>query len=140
VFGEPFSKKEFNKKFEFVLDRAKRHFELLGLTEDGKPVSKNKFKNLADVHTYKGHGSKLIVHYFHGFFNGDKVLYGFYPIFNKDTKVNCLNNAYRMFIDFLNGESDDFDCGDIQFGNMGIRLSYGSLGQRYVDTSVESIF
>ena len=138
VYGVVFNKEAFDLFFEYVLDRAKRHFEFLGLTVNGKPVSKSKFKALADVHQYGYGKSMLNMVYFHGF-NKDKILYGFYPLCKGDSKARCLKNAYSMFIDFLNGESDDFDCGDIQFGNRGIPIGYGDLGQRYVDTSYKSI-
>jgi hypothetical protein len=138
VFGVVFSEKEFNERFEYVLDRAKRHFEFLGLTVNGKPISKSKFKALADLHTFKGHGTKYYVHYFQGF-DKDKIMYGFHPYFNKDTKVNSLNNAYRMFIDFLNGVSEEFDEGQIEFGNCGTPLVYGRIGQRYVELTNKTI-
>ncbi len=135
VNGVVFDKEEFEQLFEYVLDRAKRHFAQLGLLIDGEPVTKNKFKGLADIHQYGRGKSMLNIIFFHGFFDNDKVMYGFYPICKGDSKARCINNAYDMFIEFLNGESDDFDCGDIQFGNRGIPICYGDIGSWYVDTT-----
>lgn len=135
ISGVVFDKKEFDQYFEYVLDRAKRHFTHLGLLVNDKPVSKSKFKQLADIHPY-GHGKKVMnMIYMHGFFDNDRVIYGFYPALQGDSQAKCINNAYEMFIEFLNGESDDFDCGDIQFGNCGIPIVYGDLATRWVDTS-----
>lgn len=139
VNGEPLSDKVFNTLFEFVLDRAKRHFELLGLTKNGNPISKTKFKELADIHQY-GRGKEMLnVIYFNGFHN-DKIIYGFYPLCKGDSKAICLTNAHQMYLQFLNGDSDDFDCEDIQFGNTGIPIGYGDLRQRYIkETSFNDI-
>lgn len=134
INGCPFTKAEFDTLFEYVLTRAKRHFEFLGLTVSGKPVSVSKFKSMADIHQYGKGKNMLNVLLFEGF-DKDKICYAFYPLCKGDSKARCTKNAYSMFVDFLNGEIDDFDCEYIQFGNCGISVSYGDMRQRYVDTS-----
>ena len=130
VNGVVFNKTYFDKYFGFVLDRAIKHFKHIGLIVNDKPVSKTKFNTLADVHTY-GRGRKNIkVVYFHGF-DTDRITYGFYNAFIGETKKQTLANAYRMFIDFINGESNDFDMKLIQYGNCGIPIAYGNLRQTF---------
>lgn len=124
VFGHVFSEVMFNFLFEYTLDKVKDDFEAIGLLVDGKPISKTKFNQLSDVHKYGRGQSMLNVVYFNG---ENRLTYGFYPRYKGDSKAISLKTAYSMYIDLLNGESNDFECGNIQFGNCGIPISYGDL-------------
>jgi hypothetical protein len=139
VHGVEFNKQAFEMFFDYVLDRAILNFIKLGLIVDGKPVSKSQFKKLADVHTY-GKGKKA---FRMAYFGHTKTgVYMFRPMYKHDNKTKLLDNAYTMFLDFLGGESDDFDCQDIQFGNGGVPVCMGffhTLKKRYLDPNPKSI-
>ncbi len=124
VYGIAFTQDEFDDTFEYVLDRAKVHFEDMGLLVNGKPVTKTRFKKLSDIHTYTSRTTKLHIIFFHG---ADRINYGFYGRFNKDTQAQVYKDAYQDFINFLEGESAGFEGGNIQFGNCGIPIGYCDL-------------
>jgi len=139
VHGVPFNKEAFELYFDYVLDRAIVNFTKLGLIVDSKPVSKTAFKSLADVVHY-GKGKKGFRMAYFG--HAKECMYMFRPMYKTDNKTKLLNNAYEMFIDFLGGNSDDFDCEDIQFGNGGTPLSmnmFTTLRKRYLDPNPKDI-
>jgi hypothetical protein len=127
IYGEHFSKEEFNDKFEFSIDRVLRHWlEISLLKENGKPINFTNFGKLTDIHTYTG--------YFNGkktkkrilfFRNNREISYGFYPL--NVTKLNDVRESYQMYLDTVNGNPIHLDNDDIQFGNCGIPLSYSYL-------------
>lgn len=94
----------------------------LGLvTEDKRPVSYSGFKNRASIHRYGSPVKYKIV------FVGlpKKNLFGFYVMFGDDTKV--MKQAYAMFISLVKGNMEDYNIGDLQWGNAGIPLKYKNL-------------
>jgi len=140
VHGVEFNEDAFKLFFDYVLDRALINFVKLGLiSEEGQPVSKTAFKKLADVHTYgKGKTGFKLAYFGHA----KECMYMFRPLYRGDSKAKTLDNAYEMFIDFIGGNSDDFDCEDIQFGNGGIPVAmslFTTLKKRYLDPNPKSI-
>lgn len=129
VYGIPFDENVFNELFVYLHSVVMNEFKTIGLVgENNTPISKTKFKKLSSVHQY-GNG-KLMLNVIYFYTNPNECLYGFYPEFNGDSKTKCLDNAYRMYLDLLNGEMDDFDNHDIQRGNCGIPIGYGGLRMR----------
>jgi hypothetical protein len=129
VYGIVFDENAFNQLFVYLYDVIINEFKSIGLvTENNKPISKSLFKNRASVHQYGKGRNMFNVLYFYT--NPKECIYGFYPQFQGDNKGKCLENAYKMFLDLLNGEMEDVDCKDIQRGNCGIPLSYGDLRTR----------
>jgi hypothetical protein len=139
VNAEWFTLKEFNEIFDTVYSRVIKHWTFLGLIVNGEPISKGAFNKLASSLKYGRGNNMLYIIYFQGF-DKDKIMYGFYPVCAGDSKAYCLNNAYRMFIDFINGDLDEFDDENIQFGNVGFRLEYGDLTKRFVQETEKSLF
>lgn len=129
VYGIVFDETAFNELFVELHTIIMDELKSIGLVkENGGAISKAQFKERASVHQY-GKGSRMLnVLYFYT--HPKECMYGFYPQFRGDSKVKCLNNAYQMYIDLLNGEMDDFDCNDIQRGNSGIPTCYGDLRMR----------
>lgn len=124
VYGVWFSKSEFNKNFEFAYDRIVRDLEGIGLIVNNKVVSKNKFKQMADVHTYVSYRVKP----FHiVLFKGVDILYGFYPCF-RESKADTLNYTYNNLVKFFEGDLIPVDQDFIQLGNKGIPISGGKIG------------
>jgi hypothetical protein len=109
----------------------KKHLEIiqdwttLGLIVDGKPVSKTKFKQLAEVMKY-GSGQRAInVAYFYTHpkemcYQFDNGLYG-------DTKATVLNQAYEDFIEVIEGNMESFNDGEVVYGNSGLPLAYSQI-------------
>jgi hypothetical protein len=124
VYGIWFSKSEFNKNFEFAYDRIVRDLVGIGLIINNKVVSKNKFKQMADVHQYKGYRVKP---FYIAFFKGVDILYGFYPCF-RESKTDTLNYTYENLVKFFEGDLYPVDQDFIQLGNKGIPISGGNLG------------
>ena len=128
VYGIVFDENAFNELFIDLHSVIMCELNDIGLLNNMKPISKAQFKERASVHQYgKGKGMLNVV-YFYG--NSKECNYGFYPQFQGDSKAKCLENAYKMYLDLLNGEMEDFDCKDIQRGNCGIPIGYGDLRMR----------
>lgn len=125
VYGIVFDEKAFKELFVYLHDIVMSEFNDIGLLDNMKPISKAQFKERASIHQYGRGKDMLNVMYFYT--NPKECIYGFYPQFQGDSKAKCLENAYEMYKDLLNGEMDDFDCKDIQRGNCGIPLIYGDL-------------
>lgn len=122
IYGEWFTKREYNSLFETVYDRMIRQFTDLGLIVNGQPVSKAKFTKLADIHTYgNGHRAKKI--WF--FRNSRDVIWGFYPM--QGNKTENAKECYQYFTDLVSGNMEPIDSEDVNFGNAGIPLTYGKL-------------
>lgn len=126
VYGVLFDELSFNQLFEFLHTVVMNEFKKIGLVkENGSAISKKEFKEQASIHQY-GRGKHMLnVLYFYS--HPKECIYGFYPQLQGDSKAECLTNAYRMYINLLNGEMDDFDCDEIQRGNCGIPIGYGNL-------------
>ena len=126
VNGCKFDAETFQERFQFVHDRVMHHWSDMGLLDGDKPISKKKFKELADIHEYGFAGglkrSRLRIFIFS---NATGIYYGFYPM--ADTKANNIDECYQMYVDTVNGNMEYFDCGDIQCGDKGIPISYGNL-------------
>ena len=129
VFGIVFDEVSFNDLFQYLHDVVIAEWKALGLLgKDNEPMSKSLFKNQASVHQYGRGKDMLNVMYFYD--NPKELMYGFYPRYRGDSKANCLENAYQMYLDVLNGEMEDFDAKDIQRGTGGIPISYGDIRVR----------
>jgi hypothetical protein len=123
VFGELFTKQEFDSLFETAHERVLRDWQALNLLgKDNKPLSKAAFLKLADIHTY-GIGKKALKIWY--FRNTRDCLYGFYP--TQGNKVENLNECYEFYMDTIKGEMVHLDNEDIMFGNCGVPLVYGGL-------------
>ena len=95
--------------------------ELGVVNGDMKPISYSGFKNRASVHRYGSPVKYKIV-----FLGQPKNnLFGFYVMYGDDTKV--MKEAYNMFLRLIKGNMEDYNIGDLQWGNAGIPLSYGNL-------------
>lgn len=124
VFGVWFNKSYFHSNFEFAYDRIVRDLEGIGLIINNKLVSKNKFKQMADVYSYQGYRVKP----FHvAFFKGVDILYGFYPRF-RESKLETMNYVYNNLVRFFDGDLLPLDQDFIQLGNKGIPISGGNIG------------
>jgi hypothetical protein len=123
ICGEPFTDVEFKSLFEDAMDKVKRDWIEIGLLkQNGSKISKNAFKELADVHEY-GSGRKTYkVLYFR---KTKDIIYGFYPVLAN--KSDSINQAYEWYLQTLNNNYEYLDDRDICFGNMGVPLSYTKL-------------
>lgn len=127
VYGEWFNEVAFQNKFIPLIDVVKEEFEAIGLTNNGKPISKTKFKEMADIHKY----GKLPVLYFY-LEHARNVTYGFFPVPTITTQKDAVDYAYRNMKDCLNGEVyEQFDkYKTVQRGNTGIPIVYNDLTWR----------
>jgi hypothetical protein len=121
VYGEWFSKDEFNQNFSPLIDVIKEEWEMIGITVGGKLVSKKAFSQLSDVHTYgKGINAQRCAYF--QYQSANVLVYKFNPRFAGDTKKQVLDDAYDVAKRCLNGEVyewfDEFDA--VQRGNSGI--------------------
>ena len=133
VYGIVFDENAFNELFIDLHSVIMCEFNDIGLLNNMKPISKAQFKERASVHQYgKGKGMLNVIYFYT---HPKECIYGFYPQFQGDIKAKCLENAYEMYKDLLNGEMEDFDNKDIQRGNYGIPLGYGDLIMRAEHTS-----
>lgn len=129
VYGVHFDEASFNQLFEFFYDKVLREFKTLGLIgENNKPLTKKAFKECASVHQYGRGKGMLNVLYF--YIQPKECIYAFHPQFQGDSKAKCIDNAYKMYLDLLNGEMDEVDNREIQRGNCGIPICYGDLNIR----------
>ena len=97
--------------------------ELIGLTKEGKAISFNQFKKIADPHQYGSRGNKIyIVYYGHPKQN----MFGFYP--PQTTKKESLMIAYQYLLSALEDPfMSEFEFGDIAWGDRGYPISYRKL-------------
>ena len=120
VYGFPFGSETFNRLFESSYTRILRDFKSLGMINlADKPITKTKFKALADIHTY-GTGRKALSIFF--FRKTRDCIYGFYP--QSGSKKAMLDECYGYFLDLVNGKMDSLDEGDVRFKNTGIPIMY----------------
>lgn len=100
----------------------------LGLMDfNNKPLSYIGFKNRASVHKYgKVHKIVFVGH-------PKDNLFGFYTKYGNNSVV--LKEAYRMYFNLVKGSIEDYNNGDIQWGNKGIPLGYGNLRSEFVFNS-----
>jgi len=121
VFGEWFDKREFDSLFEDAMAKVMRDWLSIGLLKkDFKPISKNAFKELADVH-FCGRRSLKVLY----FKNSRECIYGFYSTYVQ--KEEAIKEAYEWYLETLNGNYDHLDSTSICFGNCGIPLVYSKL-------------
>lgn len=106
-------------------DQLIENLKVLGLVsiEDGRPISYSGFKNRASIHRY-GNTYKIV---FVG--HPKQNLFGFYVMYDNDTQV--MKEAYGMFVRLVKGDMEEYNDGDVQWGNAGIPLGYGNLRQEY---------
>jgi hypothetical protein len=124
VYGINMDDEFFKEHFEFAYDRIMRDWEQIGLVKNGKPITKKDFKELANVHTYGKQNQNLRIMFFG---HPKEGMYGFYPTVSEN-KAKQLDRLYSWYLLILtNGNMNYFDQNNIQFGNKGIPLSYGSL-------------
>jgi hypothetical protein len=124
VFGVKFNRELFNEMFEYLHDRMMREFKEHGLIKNDKPLSKTAFSKRLDIHQYGRGQNKLFKGIVGNKMNG---MIAFDCYFQGDTKANFINNAYSDFIDVINEIMDSVDSGNIERGNSGIPISYGSI-------------
>ncbi len=122
VYGVVMDEGVFNNMFEPVYEKVIRDWDKMKLTKNGSKVTKKHFNEVADIHIY-GRGNNAFKIVF--FSTGRDCTYGFYTM--KGNKKETLKEAYEMYVRFLNGDMADFDCGDIQFGNCGIPITYTNM-------------
>lgn len=113
VYGNEIGELDFNNYFEYAYNRIVSYWISLGLIDNGKAVSKRRFKELADIHTY---GKTKVL-----YIRGGENIYGFYSY--DTTNADCLKNSYNMFLETYYGNMYYFDRNEIQYGNCGIPLS-----------------
>ena len=104
-------------------DEILAKMELIGLTKEGKAISFNQFKKIADPHQYGSRGNKIyIVYYGHPKEN----MFGFYP--PQTTKKESLMIAYQYLLSALEDPfMSEFEFGDIAWGDRGYPISYRKL-------------
>jgi hypothetical protein len=123
VYGIVFDENDFNRLFELSHTRVMRDFKTLGIvTENGKPISKSLFTNLADKHKYGTWKNALQIWLFR---SSRELMYGFYPM--QGTKLEVQKECYQWYLDIVNGNMESIDDEDVMFGNCGIPISYGKL-------------
>ena len=123
VYGEHFTKVEYNSLFETAQKRVLRDFKTLGILGKGNtPISKSLFTKLADIHTY-GSGRKSLKIWF--FRDSRDIIYGFYP--TQGTKAEAQNECYSWYLEIIAGNMACLDERDLCFGNCGIPIAYGEL-------------
>lgn len=136
VYGEWFNEVDFNKNFIPLIDLVKEEFELLGLIENGKPISKTAFKakikkeDRCSIHNYVGYRQRTYVIYFYT--HPKELIYGFYPSFVNETKKDTIDAAYQNMLNCLGGDVYEmFDESQlVQRGNSGIPIGYGDITWR----------
>lgn len=100
-------------------------FKALNLIENGKPISRNAFKKLADIHTYTGYNGHRIVKKVLYIGHPKKNMFGFYVCGTNNKEA--VEQAYQMFNYTITGDMHDYDNGYLQWGNCGIPIGYGDL-------------
>ena len=117
---------------KLTLEQLHTNLKSLGLMsiETNKPISYSGFKNRASVHKY-GDSYKIV-------FVGQpkQNLFGFYVMYGNDSQV--MKEAYDMFISLVKGNMEDYNEGDVQWGNGGIPIGYSGLRQVYENKFVET--
>lgn len=125
VYGYPFNEKAFAEHFDYLHDVVVKEWTDLGLIVDGKPVSKTKFKEWFDVHTYgRGQGAIRV-----GYVGVPREVMFQFISERGTTKAELLNSSYQRFIEVINGNVEPFDpiyCW-ISRGNSGIPISFGHI-------------
>ena len=124
VYGVVFDKDAFDSLFFNLYDLVTEQWSNNGLLPMMKPLSKAKFIDVLDVHTYGRGKNKLFIGFVGDTLNG---LFAFQPLFSGDSKSKYLTHAYKMYQDFLNGNMTDIDEEMIQRGNSGVPLSFGDI-------------
>lgn len=101
------------------LDVLTRLAEAGLLDTNNKPITRAKFKELADIHRYGKHYKILYIG------KPKENLFGFYPSVYA-TNPEALKEAYELFMNLVEG---DLLClgGRVLIGNCGIPISYGKL-------------
>jgi hypothetical protein len=117
IYGNNMSIPNFENNFEYVYDVVMREWETIGLTKNGKKITKKRFIELSDIHKY----GKIQVLYI----RNENIIYGFYG--KCTNKKDTLNKCYLMYLVLLNGGVNLLDNKAIQRGNRGIPICYGNL-------------
>lgn len=141
VFGEVFINEDFDNRFETAHERIMRDFKLAKLIdENGKPISKTKFKKLCDLHEYSSsYKSK------HKLFKGrfvtfkDRGIYTFQTNF-RENKKEFFDTTYKMFMDIIDNDLYPIEYKTVQYGNCGMPLTYTNLRVRDTVKSEEPLF
>lgn len=95
----------------------------LGLTqENGKAIGYGAFKNKSSIMKY-GKGKLPLKIVIAG--KPKENLFGFYVM--RDTDAIVMKEAYDMLVKLANGSIEDYEDGNLQWGDAGIPLSYGNL-------------
>lgn len=138
INGYCYTKKEFNKHFQYMYQIIMDEFLSLGLVKaDNNPITKKAFFELLDIHTYGGGANKNYIGFVYK--NPKDVIYGFYASYYASTKVEFKKEIYSNYLELVNGSMDNIDYQIIQRGNSGIPIGYRSLRYREVKNN-ELIF
>jgi hypothetical protein len=97
------------------------YMERIALVVNGKPISKAKFAQMADIHTYGRSRNGLKVLYFG--LKDNK--FAFYP--PQTNKKESIDIAYGYYLDCFTDMKQEYLDGNVCWGNCGIPLSYGDL-------------
>lgn len=141
VMAETIEKDAFEENFTFFLDVVKEEWEMLGLTINGKAISKTAFKKKANEGHHK-YGKSLHIFFFYT--HPKKLLYGFYPSFNGN-KADALNDAYINYVNVVDGHTDGLDyqhgCTPlVQRGNSGIPISFEDIRWKQENADANFVF
>ena len=120
VYGVAMDKEYFDDNFVLAYDVIINELTELGVIQNGKLVSKTKFKTLLDFHYYGSGKRKNIISYLG---QPKKLMYQFHNQFTGDNKTTCINYYYNNIKNILLGNMDCIDENDINRGNSGIPLS-----------------
>lgn len=121
INGVCFGETIFNELFEYGYDKLMRSFKAVGLlTDNNKPVTKKRFKELVDVHKY-GNGRTGL---YRGFvLNRDRLTISFKSYF-RENKKTFIDFMYFMYEDIIEGNVNYLRDDLIEIGNSGIPISY----------------
>lgn len=111
---------------KLTLEQLHDNLKALGLMSlnDNTPLSYTGFKNRASVHKYGGKYKIVFV----GLPKSN--LFGFYTMYGSDSKV--MKEAYDMYWKLVKCDMENYNEGDVQWGNCGIPLGYGNLRSEFV--------
>lgn len=121
VNGITFNKKALDTFFEKAHTRIMRHFEMIGLVKDGKPISKKEFVEKSYQVKYGGR-SKGAFWTLYFYTHPKECMYRFSPEWAGGSKAVVMTNFYDSFINLVNGDTQEVDDELIEYGNRGLPL------------------
>ena len=124
VYGCVFDKQEFDQKFKNMYEVVMLEWVKLGLvSENYQPISKRKFLEYLDIHSY-GKGK---VRYLAGYLGiPKKCLYQIHGRIGESMK-SFKESAYQQYLFIVQGNMHPFDSAKVVRGNSGIPISYSDI-------------